>query len=137
MKLPDFYAYPAVFTTDGDGWEASFPDIDNAFTAAGTIEQAIVEAQCVLEDIMCLREKDNDEIPAPTPLSQIESGPGDIVQIVVAVMPKTRREFAQKPVKKTLTIPADLNEAALKADINFSQVLASELRRILKRRSAA
>jgi predicted RNase H-like HicB family nuclease len=62
MKLPDFYAYPAIFTTDGDGWEVSFPDVDNAFTAADTLEQAIIEAQYVLEDIMYLREKNRDDI---------------------------------------------------------------------------
>jgi predicted RNase H-like HicB family nuclease len=89
MKLPDFYSYPAIFTTDGDGWEVSFPDVDNAFSSADTLEQALVEAQYVLEDIMYLREKDKDDIPTPTPLDQIRCNPGDIVQVVVAVMPKT------------------------------------------------
>ena len=52
-------------------------------------------------------------------------------------MPQARKEVQPVYVKKTLTIPADLNQAALKANINFSKVLASELRRILKRKYAA
>jgi predicted RNase H-like HicB family nuclease len=133
MKLPDFYAYPAVFTTDGDGWEVSFLDVDNAFTAADTLEQAIVEAQYVLEDIMYLREKDNDDIPAPTPLDRIKHNPGDIVQIVVAVMPKTRREFAQKSVKKTLTIPAWMEDELKKRnDINVSLLLQNAIKQELQ-----
>jgi predicted RNase H-like HicB family nuclease len=133
MKLPDFYAYPTIFTTDGDGLEVSLPDVDNDFTAADTLEQAIVEAQYVLEDIMCLREKDKDNIPEPTPLDQVQHDPGDIVQIVVAVMPKTRREFAQKSVKKPLTIPAWMeDELKKREDINVSLFLQNAIKQELQ-----
>lgn len=106
MKRPDLYAYPAIFSTDGDGWEVRFPDVDNAFTAADTLEQSIVEAKLVLEDIMYHREKEKDDIPCPTPLHEVTHGTDEIVQIVVAVMQPVRREFSQKSIKKTLTIPA-------------------------------
>lgn len=48
-------------------------------------------------------------------------------------MKKRKKEHPSKttsqkwPVKKTLTIPQWLNDAALKADINFSQVLQEAL----------
>ena len=133
MKLPDYYAYPAVFTTDGDGWEVSFPDVDNAFTAADTLEQAIVEARIVLEDIMYHREKEKDAIPTPTPLMEIRAHPGDLVQLVVAVMPPVRREFSQKAVKKTLTIPAWMEEELKKHDdINVSQLLQNAIKQELQ-----
>ncbi|MDR3280218.1 MAG: type II toxin-antitoxin system HicB family antitoxin [Synergistaceae bacterium] len=132
MKLPDFYSYPAIFTTDGDGWEVFFPDVDNAFTAADSLEQAIIEARYVLEDIMYLREKGKNDIPVSTPLNQVNHKPGDIVQIVVAVMPQVRREFSQKSVKKTLSIPSWMEEELKKrGDINISQLLQNAIRQEL------
>jgi predicted RNase H-like HicB family nuclease len=133
MIFPDLYSYPAIFSSDGDGWEVRFPDIDNAFTAADTLEQAILEARYVLEDIMYLREKEKDTIPTPTPLEQVKSDPGEIIQIVVAVMSAVRREFKQKSVKKTLTIPAWMEEELKKRDdINVSQLLQNAIKQALQ-----
>jgi predicted RNase H-like HicB family nuclease len=132
MKHPDYYAYPAIFTTDGDGWEAAFPDLDNCFTAADTLEQAIVEAKYVLEDAMYFRERDNDDIPAPTPLAKIKAKPGDVVQLVVAVMPETRRGHSRKAVKKTLTIPAWMEDELKKnPTVNVSMLLQNAIKREL------
>jgi predicted RNase H-like HicB family nuclease len=132
MKYSDTYSYPAVFSTDGDGWEVRFPDIDNCFTAADTLEQAIIEARYVLEDIMYLREKEKDEIPSPAKLEDIKTKPGEIVQLVVAVMPEVRREHSRKSVKKTLTIPAWMEEELKKrSDINVSFLLQNAIRQEL------
>jgi predicted RNase H-like HicB family nuclease len=132
MKYPEFYAYPAIFSTDGDGWEVSFPDLDNCFTAADSLEEAVVEARYVLEDVMYLREKDKDEIPVPTRLEDVKAKPGEIVQLVAAVMPETRREHSQKAVKKTLTIPAWMEEELKKrADVNVSLLLQNAIKQEL------
>ena len=132
MKLPELYAYPAIFSTDGDGWEVRFPDVENCFTAADTLEQAIIEARYVLEDIIYLRERDNDEIPLPTPLENIQAEQGEIVQLIVAVMPSVRREHSRKAVKKTLTIPAWMEDELKKhSDINISQLLQNAIRQEL------
>ena len=133
MRLPDHYSYPAVFSTDGDGWEVFFPDIDNAFTAADTLEEAILEARYVLEDIMYMREQEKDDIPTPTPLDKVRAKQGDIVQLVVASMPEVRRQFRQKAVKKTLTIPAWMEEELKKRDdINVSQLLQQAIKHELQ-----
>ncbi|MDR1874895.1 MAG: type II toxin-antitoxin system HicB family antitoxin [Synergistaceae bacterium] len=89
-QYPDFYSYPAIFSTDGDGWEVSFPDLDNCYTAADTLEEAIVEARYVLEDIMYLREKEKDEIPASAKLEDVRSKPG-------GNCPACRRRYAGSP----------------------------------------
>ena len=133
MKLPELYAYPAIFSTDSDGWEVRFPDVENCFTAADTLEQAIVEARYVLEDIMYLRERDNDEIPLPTPLENVLAEQGEIVQLIVAVMPGVRREQSRKAVKKTLTIPAWMEDELKKhSDINISLLLQNAIRQELQ-----
>jgi predicted RNase H-like HicB family nuclease len=132
MKYSDIYAYPAVFSTDGDGWEVSFPDLDNCYTASETLESAVMEARFVLEDIMYLREKERDEIPIPSKLEDIQTQKGEIVQLIVASMPDARREHSQKAVKKTLTIPAWMEEELKKhSELNVSLLLQNAIKREL------
>ena len=74
---------------------------------------------------------DGDKIPKPSKITDIdpESPAGEtfvnIVSVDVAEYAKTHFE---KSVKKTLTIPAWLNKAALEQNINFSQVLQEALK---------
>jgi hypothetical protein len=46
-------------------------------------------------------------------------------------MPVVRDEMSNKAVKKTLTIPKWLNDAAVESDVNFSQVLQATLKKYL------
>ena len=73
-------------------------------------------------------EKDREEIPAPTPVSKLRPEDGAIVAMVEAFMPAIRDRINNRVVKKTLTIPAWLNAAAMERDINFSQVLQDALK---------
>ena len=129
MRCPNYYKYPAIFSPDGDLWTAVFPDIENCFTSAATLEEAIFEAQSVLEDCMYFRETQKDEIPTPTPLSDIPCPFGGLVQIVVAFMPPIRKAWSCKAVKKTLTIPAWMEEELKKhSDVNVSLLLQETLK---------
>ena len=91
--LKDYYMYPALFQPDGDMWTVTFPDIDNAFTSADTLEEAIIDAQAVLEDCMYFREEQDDEIPVPSKLKDIVLPSGGFVQMVVAVMKHARNNW--------------------------------------------
>ena len=118
------YAYPAVFSFSEGLWSAHFPDLDNAFTAAETLEQAILEAKYVLEECLYFREEQHDEIPAPTALKAVKASSGDVVQLVAADMAETRREMSQRAVKKTLTIPYWMEEELKKVPaLNVSALL--------------
>lgn len=129
---PKFYAYPALFSPDGDDWTVTFPDLENCFTSAATLEEAIVEAQAVLEDCMYFRESQRDDIPAPTPLRKLAAPKGGIVQMVVAVMAPVRRAWSRKAVKKTLTIPAWMEEELKgRSDINVSLLLQEAIKKEL------
>ena len=88
---PKYYMYPALFQHDGDMWTVTFPDIDNAFTSADSLEEAIIDARTVLEDCMYFREAQNDEIPEPSVISEIECPSGGIIQMVAASMQEVRR----------------------------------------------
>ena len=133
MQYPDKYIYPAIFIKDKDGeWEVRFPDIENGFTAADSLESAILEARYVLEDILYFTEKDKLSVPTATPLGKIRTPKNAIVQLIVADMPPVRREYSQKAVKKTLSIPAWMeDELKKRPDINVSQVLQQALKQEL------
>ena len=76
-------------------------------------------------------EEDGEEIPAPTPLSQIIAEPNERVLLVDVYMPSIRMAHVNRSVNKTVTLPAWLNAAALERNINFSQVLQDALKQQL------
>ena len=128
-KFPERYVYPAVFSPcDGGEWDVFFPDLDNCFTAAETLGEALEQARYVLEDCLVHREMDKDEIPTPTPLQGVEASEGAIRQLVVAVMPPVRRAWSKKAVKKSLTIPPYLAELADERRTNYPALLQQALR---------
>jgi hypothetical protein len=83
---------------------------------------------------LCSMEEDDDPIPEASRGDKIHLEPNERIFLVDVWMPQARKEVRSVHVKKTLTIPSDLNEAAMRANLNFSQVLASSLRNILKHR---
>ena len=84
-------------------------------------------------------EREGEKVPDPSSMDKIninkiskelelDSVDGFINMVTVDVAEYTKTHF-EKSVKKTLTIPAWLNQAALEHNINFSQVLQDALKR--------
>ena len=72
-------------------------------------------------------EEDNEEIPAPTPLSDITTAENERAVLVDVYMPSIRMAKVNRAVNRTVTLPAWLNAAAMERNINFSQVLQEAL----------
>ena len=72
-------------------------------------------------------EEASKALPTPTLPQKLEVGEDGIIVIVEFDMDAYRRKHNSKAVKKTLTIPEWLNEEAIEAGINFSQVLQEAL----------
>jgi predicted RNase H-like HicB family nuclease len=123
IQLKKSYTYPAVLNFTDKHIEISFPDLDEALSQADNVEQAVRRANEVLKLTIESRLEDKEVIPLPTPLNdlQLESNQRTIVASVVL-------NEKVNYVKKTLTIPSDLNEDAEIAGLNFSQVLQRALR---------
>ncbi len=132
--MKDRYIFPAVFHYASDGISVSFPDLPGCFSCADTDEEAVQMAEEALGLHLCGMERDGDDIPEPTQGEKIPTKPNERIFLVHVWMPQAREEIEPVYVKKTLTIPADLNEAGKAAGINFSQVLSSSLRDILRRK---
>lgn len=122
------YAYPAIFTKDGDAYSVSFPDLEGCFTFGDSIPDAMEMAQ----DALCLalydREEDGESIPEPTAIDKIPATQDSFVSMVCCDTIAYRILNDNRAVKKTLTIPSWLNTIAEKAGINFSAVLQNALK---------
>jgi len=67
------------------------------------------------------------KLPAPN-THPAEPGQGDIVTLVDVDFDACRRAQDTRAVRKSVTIPGYLNDLAVKASINFSQVLQEGLK---------
>lgn len=122
------YAYPAVFTPENDGgFSIHFPDLDGCYTCGDDMVDGLTMAEDVLALVLYGYEKDGREIPAPSKESNISLSEGEFINFVACDTLEYRKMYNNKAVKKTLTIPEWLNEAAIAMDLNFSQVLQEAL----------
>ena len=129
--MKDKYVYPALFSYDEDGISIEFPDLPGCFSCADTDEEALYMAEDVLGLWMVELEEDNEEIPVPTNLKDIEVGDNQKTVLVSVWMPTVRKAINNKSIKKTLTIPQWLDIMAREKDINFSYILQEGLKKEL------
>lgn len=121
------YIYPAIFEEDEGSIAVTFPDLPNCFTQGEDELDALEMAEDVLNAKLVFMEDKKQAIPAPTDIKMLKTEEGQYVSLVVADTLKYRKVNSNKAVKKTLTIPSWLNEAAESQSVNFSQVLQDAL----------
>lgn len=131
-------AYPACFFKEEDGYSVIFPDLNHLATCGDTLEEALAMAIDCLAGYLYTCQKDGESVPEPSALESIN--PADVakdlyeelgeyfVNIVTVDVAEYAKAHFEKSVKKTLTIPAWLNAAALEKGVNFSQVLQDALK---------
>ncbi len=122
------YVYPAVFTPEKDGgYSILFPDLEGCFTCGDDLIDGMQMAEDVLALVLYGYEKEDREIPVPSKRQHIKLQGKEFVNYVACDTMEYRKRYNNKAVKKTLTIPAWLNEKASSMNINFSQVLQEAL----------
>lgn len=130
-------AYPACFFKEESGYSVIFPDLNWLATCGDTMEEALNMAIDCLAGYLYELQRENEAFPAPSGINEIDmtlitkelginTDEAFINMITVDVSEYAKTHF-EKSVKKTLTIPAWLNKAALERNINFSQVLQEAL----------
>lgn len=106
-----------------------FPDLDNLSTFGDDLADAFAMAKEACGQYIYSLIKDNEDVPAATPLDQIKKDNDDaFVNLVYVDIDEFIKKYGNKTVKKTLSIPGWLNEAATAAGINFSQTLQEALK---------
>ena len=132
--------YPACFYKEDDGYSVIFPDLNYLATQGDSFEDAMEMAVECLASYLYIAQRDGEDVPAPSSLVNIdpvavakELDPdlpvGEaIVNLVSVDVAEYAKKHVEKSVKKTLSIPAWLNEAAVAQGVNFSQVLQRALK---------
>lgn len=124
--------YPAVFhKAEEGGFWVTFPDIPECMTQGDDMQQAYEMAVDALGLSLTSMEEAKEPIPKATPLDMVKTEEGTLV-IVEFDIEEYRRKHCSRAVKKTLSIPEWLNEAAIRENINFSQILQEALLMKLK-----
>ena len=127
----DVYIYPAVFDYAEDGISVEFPDLPGCLTCADNDREALYMAKDALRLWLLTSEEEDEEISTPTPLKDIRVEDNQKAVLVEVCLAGFREAFKNRAIKKTLTIPEWLNEAALAENVNFSQVLQNALIEVL------
>ena len=129
--------YPACFFKDEDGYSVIFPDLNYTATSGETLDEAMAMAVDCLAGYIYSANLDGEAVPPPSDASSVNPaavaaelgepvGEAFVNLVTVDVVEYAKTHF-EKSVKKTLTIPAWLNERAIAKGVNFSQVLQEAL----------
>ena len=127
MEKPSKYTFTALFTSEADGgYSVRFPQLDGCFTQGNDFDDSRRQAADAMSLHLYGMEQDGEPIPAPV-LEQ-PAASGEVAVPVTVWMTPFRSEMDNRAVKKTLTIPAWLNDAAERQNVNYSQILQSALK---------
>ena len=128
----DTYIFPCIFIYNDSGISVCFPDLDGCVSYGDNDSKAFHNAKEALSLHLFGMEQDEDEIPMPSELRNIQLLDHQQAVLIEVFMPPFRAKQANKYVKKTLTIPEWLNLEAERAGVNFSQVLQAGLKDYLR-----
>lgn len=122
--------YPVILKSDSGGFAVYIPDFD-ANTQGETIADAIEQARDAIGIMGVDMEDDKKTLPTPSDVKTIKTGANEIVSLVDIDFKEYRRKNEIKTVKKNCTLPSWLNYEAEKANINFSAILQTALKKEL------
>ncbi len=120
--------YPALFhKAEEGGFWVSFPDIPECLTQGDDMTQAYEMAVEALGLALVCREKEQQPFPPISDPTEITPNPDSFLVVIEFDMLAYKKRTSSRAVKKTLSIPEWLNEAAMAMDLNFSQILQEAL----------
>jgi predicted RNase H-like HicB family nuclease len=132
MKKTNKALYPVVFTQIEDGWYmASVPDFP-LDTQGEDLEEAIFMARDAIGLMGITLQDDGKAIPKPSRIQDITCEPGEFVSLVDIDFEAYRRIHEKSAVRRNVSLPNWLNEAADQAGLNVSAVLQTALKLELK-----
>lgn len=120
--------YPALFhIAEEGGFWVSFPDFPECMTQGESMEESYKMAVEALGLCITDMQEQKQKLPVPSNPKQVKVEEDTVLCVVEFDLLAYKKRMNNRAVKKTLSIPAWLNEEALSMDINFSQVLQEAL----------
>ena len=122
------YVYPAIFhpNQDDGSFTVTVPSLPGCVTEGKDLADAIYMAGDAVSMWLWVTENQHETVSAPLPLPIVEAP--EFVNYVYADTDEYRRKHDNRAVKKTLSIPSWLNDQAMQAGVNFSQILQEALK---------
>lgn len=119
--------YPVIIhPAEEGGYWVEIPDMKTG-TQGDSLDECIFMARDAISLVGVTLQDQGKAIPQPARLDP-PHGPGDIVTLVDVDFDAYRRMNDMRTVRKNVTLPNYLNEMAMKAGLNFSQVLQEGLK---------
>lgn len=125
------HSFPCILKYENEVIYASFPDLEGCTALGSTEEEVIFHAKESLGMFIHDLEIKEEYITPPTKLHELSVQENEVLTLIEVYMPLYREIAKDRSVKKTLTIPKWLDEAALEHGINFSKVLQEGLKQKL------
>lgn len=125
----DRYSFVALFDYADDGISIEFPDLPGCYPCADkdNTDMALKNAKEALGLHIWGMEQDNEEIPAPSKITDLEIEPGQVPVLIEVFMPPIRERINSRFVKKTLSLPAWLASKADEDGVNCSRIFQNAL----------
>ena len=129
MKKDVLLTYPAIFTHEDNQYWVEFVDLKGCFSDGKTLAEAIENAK----EAMGLYLEDLEEYPkCTTDIKNIKLEDNQIISFVTINLDDHKRKYENKSVKKTLSIPAWLNNIGIERQLNFSKILTDAIIKEIK-----
>ena len=126
------YAYPVILTPDSGSYVAYFPDF-NSGTQGDSLADAIDMSADAIGLLGITMQDEGDKVPAPSPLSEVHTeNDDDIVTLVSVDFEAYRKKHDNRAVRRNVSLPAWLDDAARNSGINVSAILTAALKRELR-----
>ena len=119
-------AYPIVMTKE-NGIVVYIPDFD-INTQGENEAEAIAMARDAIGLMGIDMEDDGEKIPEPSKIFEVEVSEGQFVTLVDVDFVKYRRQHDMRTVRRNVSLPSWLNDAADEANVNVSAILQKALK---------
>ena len=120
-------AYPILIQKDQDFYVVYIPDFEMN-TQGETVAEAMEMARDAIGISGCYLQDEKRALPAPSTMKSIQAPSDALVTLVDVDFDEYRRKHETRTVRKNVSLPSWLNEAAEQANINFSAVLQGALK---------
>lgn len=125
------YVYTAVLEPCESGWFVTFPDLTNCFTDGKDLTEAMDNARDVLNLMLMDMEDEKTAIHPATDIRKIETGGGCIKTLISADTEEYRKNVKNMAIRRTVSIPQWMDEAARGKGISLSRTLQEALNQLL------
>ena len=124
-------AYPVIFLKTETGYVAHVPDMD-IDTQGADLAEAIEMARDAIGIMGIDMQDDHKVIPLPSNVEEIVCEADEIVSMVDIDFSAYRKANDKKTVRRTVSLPSWLDDAATRSGINVSAVLRTALEKELE-----